>query len=486
MKKKIIKIFNMICMCIIGISLLNKVYALTTHDITGRIFDTIIYSTNAGTGEYAEISTVLVIGFTIILVIYYLVLLVMYEREDEYEGVNYLTDEEIFKKYNPLMAGCIAQNRNVLSRDIIAVILNLANKGIVKLDIVNDVNSKNEYKYMLYRIRENEALMDDVEREIHSIIFEFVHNEKDGVDLVKKLRDMPKIKESYNRFARLDEIAKQELNKTGANTEGVPKPFRIYNIFLFVIAIILCIFHIKETSFNIEITVSTILVIGLVISLILISIPLLIAIGYLILKIIGYTKKGINRINESKFAGQKIVSKSVSVILSTIVLACITSLITRNIYLVLDVILIGVSYLVVKTDNLMIKNNKEFLREYASIKALAEKIENYTTLNQKNIEQIRLWKEYLTYSIAFGISTDIVNYLDGLNCEDKLIEELKDYDLLYYSCKNYLEILWGFNFNKKRKYYNFGDNKEKDNLFDDYDEIEKEMIMNNWLDGRKI
>lgn len=461
---------------------LSKVYAVKID-----IFDKIIYenkSENLGNGG---LSTTLVVIFTIFLAIYWIVLLVIFEREDKYEGTNYLKDEEIFQKYNPLLAGCISQNRDVLSRDIIAVIINLSNKGIVKLDILKDAETKNGYKYMLYRIKDKEYLMDDVEKEIHSIIFEFVQKESEEVDLVQKLKDMPKIEETYKKFNGLNYIAKAELNKHGANRQSVPMAFRIYNIFMFMVAIVLCIYNINEACLDIKITVSTVLWCFLIIALMLMSIPLIIALCYLVLKVIGYTKKGINKINELKLNGQKIVSTSVSIILSTIILNIVTALVTHNIYLVLDEILLSISYLVMRTDNLMLKNDTKILSEYASVRALEEKLENYTTLSEKNIEQIVLWKEYIAYAISFGISTDIINYLDGLKKEDKLIQELKNYDLLYYSCKNYLEVFFGFNFNNKKKSEKFDFWEVRRAIKDkaNYDKIESEMRENNWLDDWK-
>ena len=63
---------------------------------------------------------------SIILVIYWIVLLIVYEKDKRYVVSN-INEEELFKKYNPLLAGCIEETRDILSRDIIAVILNLIN-----------------------------------------------------------------------------------------------------------------------------------------------------------------------------------------------------------------------------------------------------------------------------------------------------------------------------------------------------------------------
>ena len=77
-----------------------------------------------------------------ILFIYWLILINKYEKDKKY--LISPNDEEMFEKYNPLMAGCIQGSRNVLARDIIAVVLDLVNKKYLKLDIVPVVDeSKN-------------------------------------------------------------------------------------------------------------------------------------------------------------------------------------------------------------------------------------------------------------------------------------------------------------------------------------------------------
>ena len=414
------------------------------------IFNMVIYNITNEQGANITTATIIVISFAFVLITYWIVLLYMYEKEDQYRSVDYLGDEEIFKKYNPLIAGCIVQNRGVLSRDIIAVLLNLSNKGIVRLEVVKDakIKSKTQYKYMLYRIREKEYLMDSTERQVHFMMFKYVYSRDDGIDLIKRLQDMPNEKVMYKKFRELEKTAKRDLNEMGANVNSVPKALKISNILVMLITVLLCIYHISQVAFNFEITLVTLFAIGIVVSFMLMSVPFLVAMGYLILKIIGHAKKGINKINEKNFYGKKIFSRSVEIILSTLIVMITTTLLTHNVYFVIDIFVIGIAYLIVGTDGLMLKNNKEFLKDYESIKRLKEKLKNYSNLKKRNVEHIKLWKEYLAYSVAFGISTNIVKYLDGLSVEDELLEELNNYDLLDAS----LEVLWGFKNSKNNKY----------------------------------
>lgn len=441
------------------------------------IFNKVIYDITNYQGENILSSTLIIIFFAFVLITYWIVLLYMYEKEEDYTSVDYIDDEEIFKKYNPLIAGCIADNRGVLSRDIIAVLLNLSNKGIVRLEVAKDIKSEkeNQYKYMLYRVREKEHIMDPTERQVHFMLFKYVYREDDGVDLIKRLQDIPNEKVMYKKFKELEKTAKKELNKIGANVNSVPKIIKSSNVLVMIITILLCIYHISQVAFNLEITLGGLLVVGIIVSFMLMSIPILVALGYLILKIIGHAKKGIKKINERNFYGKKIFSRSVEIILSIIIVMIATALLTHNEYFVIDMFVIGIAYLIVGTDGLMLKNNKEFLKDYESIKKLKEKLEDYTNLKQRNVEQIKLWKEYLAYSVAFGIPTEIVKYLDGLSVEDELLEELNNYDLLYTS----LEVMWGFNSKKNNKYEIFN----RYGIFNKYNRYGK---YNEYEEKRKI
>ena len=108
--------------------------------------------TNITEEEYNK-NNFYVIIMTVILFSYWIILLIFYEKEDK---INYkiVEDEILFEKYNPLMAACIAQNRNVMWRDVIGVVLNLINKGKIKIRHIPDKKVKKiGYRYM---ISENE------------------------------------------------------------------------------------------------------------------------------------------------------------------------------------------------------------------------------------------------------------------------------------------------------------------------------------------
>ena len=82
-----------------------------------------IYKNN----EKKQRFTTKVLLLAIALFIYWVILIFVYEKDKKYVTA-YTGEDELFKKYNPLIAACIQGSRDVLARDIIAVILNLIDK----------------------------------------------------------------------------------------------------------------------------------------------------------------------------------------------------------------------------------------------------------------------------------------------------------------------------------------------------------------------
>ena len=142
--------------------------------------------------------------------------MLIFERDKKYKVSN-INEEELFKKYNPLIAGCIQGNRDILSRDIIAVILNLINKGNIRLTMKGDVNEKSLYNYIVEKVPEKENEMDEIELLIYKWLFT---GEKET--LIERLQEMPKVQNANFKFKELDGLAKKELKKLGANKTSVP------------------------------------------------------------------------------------------------------------------------------------------------------------------------------------------------------------------------------------------------------------------------
>ena len=96
----------------------------------------------------------------------------------------------------------------------------------------------------------------------------------------------------------------------------------------------------------------------------------------------------------------------------------------------------------------MLKNDTKVLQDYYSLKALEDKIQNYSLLEEKNIEHIKIWNQYLTYAISFGIPEKITKQIKKIYPDDVLLQELNNngFDCIYYISKAYLEIMWEMEF----------------------------------------
>ena len=125
--------------------------------------------------------------FALALIIYWVILLIIYEKDKKIELVQ-VNDEELFQKYNPMVAGCLQGSRDILARDIIAVILNLIENKHINLEI-KKINSES-YGYYLTKVPEKENMMDEIE----TIIYNWVFEGANVVELAKRLGEIPKDK----------------------------------------------------------------------------------------------------------------------------------------------------------------------------------------------------------------------------------------------------------------------------------------------------
>ena len=147
--KKILKILG-ICLCCLSICFIlsttkatNKKaeYEEKSIDILGLTIwyqDKVYFNgeNNIVTQEQKDTNNMIVGGICIFLVIYWIVLLLMFEKEEPYNYTYENADDlETLKKYNPMVAGCFVDNRQVLSRDVTAVVLNLIQKDVLNMEM---------------------------------------------------------------------------------------------------------------------------------------------------------------------------------------------------------------------------------------------------------------------------------------------------------------------------------------------------------------
>lgn len=389
------------------------------------------------------------------LVIYWLILLFIFEKEDTYDYTYEKTDDiEILKRYNPMLAGCLVDNRQVLARDVTAVVLNLIQKQALNMEMIPNVEGKDTYTYIISENRESTAKLDEIEKYVLNWLFGFY--EQKEVDLIKKLKEISKRKDFLKHLQQLNRMTQSKLNNMGANINKVPLFVRIANMFLVLFSVIMATIHIANNGLNIHIYESTIFFIILVAIGIIFILPVVALIIHMILFLIVLIKRFIKSQAE-KYSGKQIVDTSALILISMFIFILLVYIIVPNKYICLDIFMIGMSILIVKTDNLMTKHNKEILNDYYALQEIKYRISEYSLIKDEQINYMKLWEEYLVYAVAFGIPIQIVNKLKDTYQEDEDIEYLMKCENLYYICKAYLEVMWDMEFKEQKNSFNLAE-----------------------------
>ena len=377
-----------------------------------------------------------VIGMSICLFVYWIILLFVFEKDKKYNVIN-IEEDEIFKKYNPLIAGCIQGNRNILARDIISIVINLINKKVINLDLQNKLSDKIEYDYIIEKNSENEKNMDGIERFIYNWIFK----NNDKVNLVDRLKKMPKEKDANRKFKELNDIASKKLSIEGANQAKVPMCIRVFNIFLFILSVIVVIKHILFNSNYNEYIIRSELNISFYICIFIFLLPLFLALLKIPINLIIIIRHKINK-TVQRITGKKIVTTVISLIILFGTIIIFTAIISSSKYLVIDEILICIASIIVLTDNLMLKNSPNMIEDYSKLNALKNKISEYTLLDNKNFEDVILWEKYLSYAISFGIGKEMIKKIEGLNIDDDLNQLLNNINFVQYIYSDYSDFYY--------------------------------------------
>lgn len=425
------------------------------------------------TQEQKDTNNILAGGTCIFLVIYWIVLLFLFEKEESYDYTYENADDlETLKKYNPMVAGCLVDNRQVLARDVTAVVLNLIQKDILHMEMKPTMEGKDNYTYMISRNREaNINDLDEIERYVLSWLFGYYEQEE--IDLIQKLKEISKRKDFIKNLKKLDRMTQKKLNSIGANIKSVPSFIRKANIILLVIVCIMAVIHIVNNGLDIRIYESTLFILGIVAVGIIIILPVVALAIHLLLLLIVLLKKLIKSQAE-KYSGKKIVSMSLILLIFISIFVGIVYMIVPNKYICLDIFMIGMALLIVRTDNLMTKHSKQALNDYYALQEIKYKIEEYSLIKDEQINYIKLWDEYLIYAVAFGIPIQIVNKLKETYQEDEDIEYLAKCENLYYICKAYLEVMWDMEFKERKSWFSV---KELFNIEpEDFDSIRKKYI----------
>lgn len=423
MKKNIRIIILLIIIIMILFNIKVKKVEAKTYNINEGA--TISY-TNQINENRIEIYTQIIKFCSLIFFIYWIILLAKYEIDYKLPISN-IEENELFEKYNPMLAGCFQGSRDVLPRDIIAVILNLIEKKCIKLEINNNLKGNDYYKYYIKKVPKLENKMDSIEKYIYDWIFETgqYENNNEKIDLMETLKKLPKQKQSAEKFKLLNIIVQGELNRKGANKNKISYNLKGVNIFFLICSILLSLCHMEIQNIlpesnilfkNGEIHRFFYMYIIITISIIVFFEILLINLFF---KLRDKVSKKIYRITERKIITTIITTIIFFIVIIFVLVICGVNL---NKHLMADIVLVFITLIIALTDNLMMKNDINRVEDYSRLCLLKDKINNYSLLNEKDIEHILLWEKYLAYAVSFGITEKIHNRFSNIILDDELLQ----------------------------------------------------------------
>lgn len=372
-----------------------------------------------------------IIIFAVCLFIYWIILMLIYEKDKKYMVSN-VEEDELFKKYNPMIAGCIQGSRTILARDIIAVILNLIDKKAISMEFNQTISKSENYNYIISKNPNGVDKMDDIERYVHDWVFDG----KDTVNLANRLEQMPKEKDANSKFKQLNELVETQLANKGANQAKVPMFVRGFNIFLFILSLVVIFKHIMFNGLNIYISQNSSMLLFVVLKYIIIIFPLAMGLLYLPLNLIIIIRHKVNK-TVQRITGQKVVTTTISIILIFAIIITLTAIFSPVKYIVADEILICIATILILTDNLMLKNSASMIEDYSKLNTLKYKIENYTIMEDRDIEQVTLWGKYISYAVSFGIASKIVKRIKGLHIDDDLLNIMENKEFFNFVSSDY-------------------------------------------------
>ena len=164
-----------------------------------------------------------------------------------------------------------------------------------------------------------------------------------------------------------------------------------------------------------------------------------------IFKVLGQVTEG--------YSGRKLVAKSVSIVLATLILIVIYSAFAKDYYIIYDILLLGVTCLIIFTDDYMLKHDPQILNDFYNLKRIEKKLEEYSLMKEENMEYMKLWDHYYAYAVALGIPNP-VNEQIGAVYGDTAIVTKPNLESVYYVCKSYLEVMWDMEFYENKSKIN--------------------------------
>lgn len=351
---------------------------------------------------------------SVFLIAYWLMLLYKYEKEVTSISL-YADDFEVLDKYNPMIAACIAQNRGMHPRDIIAILINLANKGALKIEYYEAYEGdkkKDKYKLIknkeFFENEESKSKLDEMENCVIQLFFDYTTE----IELTKRLKEIKQTETTVKRLKGLDTIVSSKLESIGANIKTVPTWLTILHNILFVI---ICIFIVYTVSFNIvlnHITLSVTsaetrldtFIYGMTIIhiIVIFVLPLVGVLLPLLMKLFHFIKRCINKL-AFKLTSKELTNMVIRIMIIFVAIMIFEIIFASSSYVIITTVLFFISLVIICTDNLMSMHSKSVVKDYIMLKNIQDKIENGSLLDEKEVKDVILWNKYFTYAVALGI-----------------------------------------------------------------------------------
>lgn len=358
-------------------------------------------------------------GVTFAMLVYWMILLIKFEKEIEPRSL-IVDDIDILDKYNPMIAACIAQNRGMHPRDILAVLIDLVNiKALTMVHIRGDVIGSNNDKYQLtknkafFNAEDKYKKLDEIQKSVIDVFFGGCNE----IELTRRLEDMKYATYVSEQMKNLDDKATTKLDELGANCESVPRFFQIFNNILFIIS---CIYIVIMLAYNISLRSITLsqtmdgsillpIVLYIVFTGIFGAVPIAMYGVQAIITFANFLRRNVSKIT-FKLTTKKLTRRLILILAAGVIAITIQLVFVKDYVLLVATLLFFVSLLIILTDNLMTQHKQNIINEYLELKLLEDKIANGSLLEEKKIQDSVLWGKYFSYAIALGVG-DVAKYI---------------------------------------------------------------------------
>ena len=349
------------------------------------------------------------------LLFYWLYLLIRYEKDILYKPSDF--DEiNMLEKYNPIISACIAQNRDMHPRDILAALIDLVNRDVLTLKAYKNINEKSGKEEVNYELKKNQEFFKDREKvanldDIDNCIIDIFFGDNGTIELNRRLRKMQNDTPTVKKINKLDGIVADKLEQIGANFVRVPNWILTINNILFVLIAVYVMFVVSvnislsystNTTASYEMGEKAITAMFYIFAIFMGALPLVGLFAQLVTGIAVFLKNKVDKV-AFKISGKKLTQTLVLLAILFIIVFAFESLFVHQSHIIICTILIMMALTIIATDNLMSSHSLKARNDYFYLKAIQDKIENGSLLDEKGIENQILWDKYLSFAIALGV-----------------------------------------------------------------------------------